>query len=130
MKTLSVRQPWAALIIFGGKNIENRSWATKYTGPILIHAAASMTRVEYAECCRFCEEHDLESPARLDLRLGGIIGRVTVTDYTTNPQCSPWFMGPIGWILKGPVALPFAPCKGKLGLWEYAELDNQTEGRK
>jgi len=30
MKALSIRQPWAWLIIAGHKDIENRSWGTKY----------------------------------------------------------------------------------------------------
>ena len=119
MKTLTVRQPWAALIIHGGKDIENRSWATDYLGPLLIHAAKAMTRKEYEECCQFCEEHDLESPVRLDLQFGGIIGKVEVTGYTMKPDVSPWFMGPIGWLVRNPVALPFVACNGRLGLWEY-----------
>jgi hypothetical protein len=38
MKTLSIRQPYAALICRGIKKAENRSWETKYRGKILIHA--------------------------------------------------------------------------------------------
>ena len=39
MKALTIKQPWAYLIIHGGKDIENRTWRTKYRGRILIHAA-------------------------------------------------------------------------------------------
>lgn len=39
MKYLTVRQPWAWLLVNGHKDIENRSWPTKYRGPLLIHAA-------------------------------------------------------------------------------------------
>jgi hypothetical protein len=39
MKELSIRQPWAWLIIAGHKDVENRSWTTTYRGPLLIHAA-------------------------------------------------------------------------------------------
>lgn len=35
---LSVRQPWAELIISGRKPIEIRSWTTNYRGRIWIHA--------------------------------------------------------------------------------------------
>ncbi|MCB2188832.1 MAG: ASCH domain-containing protein [Deltaproteobacteria bacterium] len=42
MKCLSIRQPWASLIVAGMKDVENRSWATKYRGPVLIHAAATV----------------------------------------------------------------------------------------
>lgn len=43
MKALSIRQPWAWLILHGGKDIENRSWNTNFRGRFLIHAAAGMT---------------------------------------------------------------------------------------
>ena len=36
---LSIRQPWAELIISGRKPIEIRSWSTRYRGRIWIHAA-------------------------------------------------------------------------------------------
>ena len=44
MKCLSVKQPWAALIVSGEKDVENRSWATMYRGRVLIHASASPDR--------------------------------------------------------------------------------------
>ncbi|RZJ91586.1 MAG: ASCH domain-containing protein, partial [Chryseobacterium sp.] len=39
MKSLSIKQPWASLIASGIKDIENRTWATKYRGRIYIHAS-------------------------------------------------------------------------------------------
>lgn len=36
MKALSVRQPWAHLILSGDKTIEVRSWKTNYRGQLLI----------------------------------------------------------------------------------------------
>lgn len=39
MKALSLHQPYASLVAVGVKSIETRSWATKYRGPLLIHAA-------------------------------------------------------------------------------------------
>jgi hypothetical protein len=40
MKTLTIKQPWASLIVEGLKDIENRTWATKFRGRVLVHAAA------------------------------------------------------------------------------------------
>ncbi len=45
MKAISIKQPWASLICtprndnpnLGIKNIENRTWATKYRGKVLTH---------------------------------------------------------------------------------------------
>ena len=39
MKTLSIKQPWASLICEGIKDIENRTWHTKFRGRILIHSS-------------------------------------------------------------------------------------------
>lgn len=44
MKAVSVTQPWASLLAAGIKRIETRSWATRYRGPIAIHAAKGYPR--------------------------------------------------------------------------------------
>ena len=41
MKAISIKQPWASLIAYGIKDIENRTWRTNYRGRVLIHAGAS-----------------------------------------------------------------------------------------
>ena len=43
MKAISIKQPWAYLIVYGIKDIENRTWACpkKYIGQrVLIHSSA------------------------------------------------------------------------------------------
>jgi hypothetical protein len=49
MKALSIRQPWAWLIVKGYKDIENRTWATKLRGRVFVHASKGMTRAEYED---------------------------------------------------------------------------------
>lgn len=39
MKAISIRQPYAYLIVNGKKDIENRNWKTKQRGRVLIHAS-------------------------------------------------------------------------------------------
>lgn len=39
IKALTLWQPWATLVAIGAKQIETRSWATAYRGPLAIHAA-------------------------------------------------------------------------------------------
>src|SRR5205823_7843310 len=36
---LSLKQPWATLLVYGRKTIEVRRWPTARRGPVLIHAA-------------------------------------------------------------------------------------------
>jgi hypothetical protein len=38
-RALSLKQPWAALLVAGLKTVEIRRWSTGYRGPVLIHAA-------------------------------------------------------------------------------------------
>ena len=40
MKALTVQQPWAWAIVHGGKDVENRTQAWGYRGPLAIHAGA------------------------------------------------------------------------------------------
>lgn len=34
MKAITIWQPWASLLAYGGKQFETRSWATSYRGPM------------------------------------------------------------------------------------------------
>jgi activating signal cointegrator 1 len=42
MRVLTLTQPWATLVAIGEKEIETRSWATSYRGPLAIHAASGL----------------------------------------------------------------------------------------
>lgn len=117
MKALSIRQPWAWLIVHGGKDIENRSWATSFRGIFFVHAAAGMTMREYDSAQLFAKVRGVEIPPAEALQRGGIIGRVEMTGYVLKSD-SPWFEGPCGFVLRNPVALRFHPMKGRLGFFE------------
>ena len=110
MKTLSVRQPWASLIINGVKDIENRTWATSHRGPLLIQSSAKPMPAEELELVRaFALERGALLPEILPL--GGVLGIVTLLDCVRS-HSSPWFQGPVGWVLSDPHQLSFTPCKG------------------
>jgi hypothetical protein len=49
-RALTIRQPWAELIIRGRKPFELRSWSTHYRGPLLIQAAARVDSESAVEC--------------------------------------------------------------------------------
>lgn len=133
MKAITIRQPWASLIIEGGKRIENRPRATKIRGWVLVHAGlkcddSALVR-EWGinvDCFTLDNEHainavlDRESPY-----LGGIIGAVYISDCVTDSP-SPWFCGPYGYVIDRVIKLPFLPCKGKQG-WFNVELPPAME---
>ena len=39
MKCISIREPWASIILSGRKTIEVRSWKTTHRGPLALHCS-------------------------------------------------------------------------------------------
>ena len=70
MKVLTIKEPWATLIIEGYKRYEFRSWKTNYRGKILIHAGMSL---ESDNALRF-KDYNLEYGK------GAIIGEAEIVD--------------------------------------------------
>lgn len=112
---LSIRQPWAWLIVHAGKDIENRSWPTRFRGPVLIHAGKAWGREEREARDYVRLKMGIEIPEKLPL--GGIVGQVEIVDCVQQSD-SPWFFGPHGFVLRRAQALPFAPCRGALGFFK------------
>jgi hypothetical protein len=117
---ITIRQPWASSIIHWGKDIENRTWTTKYRGPIYIQASSSLKSAELDSWCQLYRDYDVKMPKMkdpgADLPLGGIIGIVDLVDVVTTSK-SMWFSGPFGFVLKNPRSVPFYPLKGQLGIF-------------
>lgn len=128
MKALSIKQPWAHCILHEGKTVENRSWSTKYRGPILLHAGKRPDN----GCRRIIEaQHGIIIPE--DLPAGGIVGIANLVDVIQlDPRpgsnlnrrerqllAAGWAEpGQYHWILQNIGELPFHPWKGQLGLFE------------
>jgi hypothetical protein len=106
-RVLTIRQPWAHLIIEGIKPVENRSWSTSYRGLILIHAAQ-------ARDAELISQFDLDPDA---LAYGAVIGCADLVDIVDDHP-SPFFNGPCGWVLRKPQRIEPIPLQGKLSLWE------------
>lgn len=101
MMALSIRQPWAWLIVSGHKDIENRSWATTRRGEILIHAGAQLDRA--AHDALVAGRHPVTGrPSKLGLlypanriELGGIVGMAEIVGCVASSE-SEWFVGEHG----------------------------------
>lgn len=116
MKVIVIRQPWAWLIVHGFKDIENRSWTTRYRGTLLIQASAALpTKRNLEEIRLFARRRGVKLPE--DFERGGIVGVVQLEDCVTSSR-SKWFEGPVGWVLSKPKRLQFIPLKGQLGLFD------------
>ncbi|WES88803.1 ASCH domain-containing protein [Dickeya fangzhongdai] len=119
MKALSIRQPWAWLIVNGYKDIENRTWHTKYRGQVLIHAAATMpTPAEWREAMRVAQLAGAPAiPSFEMMDKGGIVGYATITG-TCESSSSPWFFGPVGFQLADARPIPLYPFRGRLNIFD------------
>ena len=145
MRSLTVKQPWASLIVHRIKDIENRTWPTKYRGRVLIHAGATIAGhcdelLNDSQYTKMLESGILEYPK------SAIIGSVEIVDCVINHP-SIWaeksdkdtcfydeFTGmwhPItgrkpthNWVLANPILFdePILNVKGKLSFWDYDGL--------
>ena len=124
MKVLTIKQPWASLIIEGYKKYEFRSWKTNYRGKILIHAGLSLDKNAATKFNNY----------NLDYVNGAIIGEAEIVDCILidekfNEKLKNInqlvygisnHIGDYAWKLDNIVKYdnPIY-VKGKLGLWNY-----------
>ncbi len=130
MKALSVRPPWSGLIMYGGKDVENREWSTRFRGHVAIHASSKTTKADLLEGLSVYESilgHPIQGVAqriwwgRVVCTPGSILGTVEIVDCVED-SASRWFNGRYGFVLRNPRPLKSPiPCLGKLGLWEVPE---------
>ncbi len=71
MKVLTIKQPWATLIMQGHKRFEFRSWQTKYRGELLIHAGKGIDKEAMKRLAKYLPE---------ELPYGKILGKVKLVD--------------------------------------------------
>lgn len=118
MKVLSIKQPFAELILQGKKKIELRKWNTKFRGEFLIHAS------------KIPDKKAMEKFNFRELLCGYIVGKanlVNVKHYQNeeehqkdqNLHLASSFWGNYGFILENPVRIEKIQINGKLRFWEF-----------
>jgi hypothetical protein len=133
MLCLTVCEPWATLIAQGRKKVENRTWATKHRGPLLIHAgkAHKHYEAELREAASWPGRYGVPLPAASELTWGGLIAVVDLTaclalrDLDPGDQDEfawvkehPFTEGPFCWVLQNARIMPRpVPWRGAQGLW-------------
>jgi len=118
---LSLKQPWAALVVAGRKSIEIRKWATAVRGRVFIHAAKVAD-----DCPEALALVPDDLKALVQLR-GGLIGAAELTgcnlyrtavgfaaDVAKHLNPKDWFEPPrmYGFAFRGGEPVPFVPCRG------------------
>lgn len=123
MKALTIRQPWASLIVTGAKDIENRSWKTSYRGPLLIHAGMKFEQEGLdsilLDVRRAVDVYMSRPRQEIQLPRGAIIGTVDLVDIVRD-SASPWAEpDQFHWVLANAREMTPEPARGMLGLWEH-----------
>lgn len=121
---LSIKQPWAELIMEGRKDVEVRSWATDYRGPLWIHTGQKI------------DTYASERFPHGDLFRGGIIGCAVLWGIRpfSSKSWEAWRsrhlddakfneeLAKYGWIFRNPKRLERPiPVKGSTGLFKLSE---------
>jgi hypothetical protein len=131
IKTLSIKQPWAFLIVAGYKDIENRTWQTAYRGRFAIHASGKFdfdffdVCNNWKACDAVCKHFGIAEGSRKITKnkheLGAILGTVELADIKESSDSEWYYSGNFAWILKNPEPLKNAitNVKGKLNLWTF-----------
>ncbi|MEK6917580.1 MAG: ASCH domain-containing protein [Nanoarchaeota archaeon] len=119
MKALSIKQPFAELILEGKKKIELRKWNTNFRGEFLIHASKTP------------DEKVMKEFNFADLPCGAIVGKVNLVGVKhyknelehkadNDKHLASSFWGDFGFILESPKRLEKPiPAKGNLNFWEF-----------
>ncbi len=136
LPALSVRQPWAELIVRGLKDVENRTWRNGYRGPVLIHAGQTSEINEaggfVADLIKSRQVEGADGRFGFLLKgvwgIGAVVGVAEITDCVTS-SASPWFVGPYGFTLKNARKLPSVRCRGMLGFFNPAVQEREMMRR-
>ncbi len=130
MKALSLTQPmaWA---IFHGKDVENRTWPTKFRGRVYIHASKGfdMGHYRWMENISFMLSYSWRIPLPEYFVHGALIGEVDIIDCVESSE-SLWWTGPFGFMLANPVQYDKSiPCKGMLKFFTPKFEPEKHKGR-
>lgn len=130
MKALTIIQPYATMIIKGGKRVENRTWYTHYRGIIAIHAGAGR-KYQGNGSDEIAREYGIDFDK---LVYGAVIGTAKLVEVLTIGLCrelhgqspygwiksDPLAFGPYCWVLEDAKPLPRPMLyRGALGLWDW-----------
>ena len=102
VKVLSVKNPYAYLIIQGGKDVENRTWTTDYRGRLYIHSSGDAMPFPLEE-----DYPDLKSDKKYDSYVSKIRNfHKSISEYyekfgiTEDTDISSWTKKTDIWFLK------------------------------
>ncbi len=118
MKVLSLKQPFAELILLGKKKIELRKWNTHFRGEFLIHAS------------KIPDRKAMEKFGFRYLPCGCLVGKANLVDVKKyenekenqedkNLHLADEFWGNYGFVLKDVKRIKLVPVRGNLNFWNF-----------
>ena len=127
MKVISIKEPFATLIMNGNKKIETRSWKTNYRGELFIHASGKTLAKEFlnADIMNLIKD--------MNMNFGHIICKGNLVDCVYMDEefiekikknkieyaCGLYEVGRYAWIFDNIEPISSIPAKGKLNIWNY-----------
>ena len=127
MRILTVKQPWASLLVLGFKPVENRTWGTEYRGDVGILAGQSIdisaAALEFALEYLPAKSHQSTAEVVNLLPRGGVIGVMELHGIVTEMD-SEWFFGPKGLLMRNPRQTKrLLPMPGNLSMFTATDQD-------
>lgn len=128
MKVISIKEPFATLLMKNIKHIETRSWKTNYRGELYIHASGKRVAKEFLN-----NDIVLNLTKDIDLNYGNIIckgilvdciymDKAYIDEIKKNPKeyaCGLYEVGRYAWVFENIEAITPIPAKGKLNIWNF-----------
>lgn len=111
MRTLSIRQPWAWLVVHRHLQVINGE-PTPYRGPVLIRAGLALTMRLHEQVAQHAVDRwGVNIPAFRDLPRGGVVGAAVLASVTT-PTEDHWSAPDLeaGLVLASAISLPLFHC--------------------
>ena len=130
-EVISLHPIWAWAVLYGGKDVENRSGVTRQRGRVLIHASLQKIPLSSEQDMR-AELSFLTGIARSDLPVtfvrGAILGSVEIAD-SVRAARSKWAVPSLHhWLLRDPrpLRVPVLDVKGKLQSFRWRFVDSKS----
>jgi hypothetical protein len=132
MKAITVKQPYASMIVNNYKKYEFRTWKTNYRGKLLIHAGASIDKNdldyfkylninEYPSKC-IIGECELIDCILIDEEFNNKLYNIDNKIYGRHSR-----VGLYAWKLDNiKIYNKYINIHGKLGLWNYGDENEKT----
>lgn len=138
MRTITLIQPWASLIMLQEKRIETRSWSTNYRGEIAIHAGKKIDKKVF-DMPYYCEVLSGYGITPDNIITSSILCTCTIIDVVRSEEIrkslSPKELAfgnyednRFCWVLDNIKEVgPITNVKGMLGFWNY-KVEDFVEG--